>query len=890
MLANVGTRALGDIAAAGVETPVEFIAQLIESAPEEVALGGLGKASRAAGLTGKIVEKVIDPLDEILALKTKGRFTLTHRGGLTPESKAALDVFDTAEAKAASEAEDIATVLTMNPDGSAITSKNRQFLGQLLEQPEQRALLRELNATDQPIHAMDQSYTVSSELVEAAARPVPGVIPDSAARGLKNAGLSEADIPLIRKALEPRTGGTVGSMLDEIIETPGFDVPKQGRKVLKGVLAATEAEDTPKRILAGMRRLSPDLLDDIVSGHFRPQPGDLLIPEVDAPVTTLADIAEKVAKIQGKNVEDVAAAMKADVSSVTRMVDENFNPRRYAQSRLGVWDTLSKAFRERKGFMKQRREMTDAARREMGLVVEPGAPQAMAHIQARRLVNMHNVFNNFAMNPNVARPPMSASEHFLSAGESIVDEAGVAWTKMAGDENMGSLKGLMVRAQEAYEINRMRRVDGGFERFVKELWGGWKFGKTVLAPKTHLRNFFSNAIMAHADGLSPYNLSVYRRARQEIIGKKGVFWDEAKEAGAEWTSGRGTLLREILSDINPDRHTSIYETMAASLPRFANNGVKKAARWMAEGYQDSEAFFKQALYIHHRTNGVGVTEAIRRADTAIINYAKMPHWVKIARSSPVGMPFLSFTYGATPLIAKKALQNPEFFLHYKMFGDAWNQMAMEAAGATKEEMEQFDLTFPGQMAMVMPFRDATTGSLMAFDVARFTPTSGIIPDRVEIPGVPSILENIVGQNPLISETAKQLTGVDPYFKAPIIPISQPGAETGAALAGLEDDPDLMQMLFGDVASEANRARAASAARTALPDLLGGGGSQNLVRSLTGDRTSFLGEPIGPGRALAELLMGPMRNVEEAQLQALLALERQEGVATSVAKKKAKRGD
>ena len=886
MLANVGTRFAGQVAASATELPIEIASQLVESAPEEIALGGIGRASKALGVTQGLKTRLIEPLDELLALKTKGRFTLAHRGGLLPDSKSTLDVFDRAEVRAASEAEDIASVLTLNPDGSAITTKNQQFLGQLLEQPEQRALLRELNATDQVINVADESYTVSSELLGGAARPVPGVIPDSASRGLREAGLSEADIPIIRRALEPRQGGTVGSMLDEIIESPGFNKPREGRKVLKGVLEATAAEATPRRILAGMQRLSPELLDDIVTGRFRPQHGDLIIPEVDAPVTTLADIAEKVAKMQGKNIEDIAAAMKADVSSITRMVDENFNPRRYAAARVGVWDTLSKAFRERKGFMKARREMTDAARREQGLVTTPGAPQAMAHIQARRLVNMNNVFNDFATNPTVTRPAMSTKEVMLATGDSLVDEMGVSWTKMAGDESLGSLKGMMVRSQEAFEINQMRRVQGGFERTVKELWGGWKFGKTILAPKTHLRNFFSNTIMAHAAGLSPYNLKTYARARREIIDKKGAYWNEAKEAGAGWTVGKGTHLREILQDINPDRHGSLFETIGASLPRFVNSGAKKAARWMAEGYQDSESFFKQALYIHYRNKGVGVTDAIRLADDAIINYAKMPQWVKVARSSPIGVPFLSFTYGATPIIAKQAMENPKIFLHYKMFGDAWNQMAMEAAGATAEEMEQFDLTFPGSMMMVMPFRDAATGSLMAFDVARFTPTSGILPDRVELPGLPALLENVVGQNPLLTEIIKQTTGVDPYFKSQIIPQSVPGAETGAALADL--DPDTMQVMFGDVASETNRARAASVARTALPDVLGGGGAQNLIRSLTGERKTFAGDPITPSRAIAELLLGPFRNVDEAQLRALLALEKQEGVATRVARKQASR--
>ena len=674
--------------------------------------------------------------------------------------------------------------------------------------------------------------------------------------------------------MQPRQG--VGSMLDTIIEAPGFDTPRGGRKVLKDVMTQTEGEMVPARVRAGMQRLSPELMEDIRTGNFRPQQGDLIIPEVDAPTATLAEIAESIAKTQRKNVEDVAHAMRSDVNSVTRMIDENFNPRRYANARVGVWNTLSKMFREKKGFMKARSEMTDAARRDMGMVTEPGAPQAMAHIQARRLVNQNNVFNDFAANPQVARPMLTNAEVRLNSGDTLVDELGTAWTKMPMDENLGSLKGLMVRAQEANEINQMRRVEGGFSRFLKQTWAGWKFGKTVLAPKTHMRNFFSNAMMAHAEGLAPTNLKVYARARREIIDKKGAFWDEAKQAGAEWTSGKGTHLRELLQDINPDQHASLYETIGASLPRFMNNGAKKASRWMAEGYQDSEAFFKQALYIKHRMDGVGISEAIRRADDAIINYAKMPQWVKVARSSPIGVPFLSFTYGATPLIAKKAIENPRFFLQYKMFGDAWNQMAMEAAGATPEEMQEFDLTFPGSMAMVMPFRDAATGSLMAFDVARFTPTSSVVP------------ENPIMQNPIFSEIAAQSTGVDPYFKSPFKPVTVPGSDVGAGLAGLEEDPETMQALFGDVESESRRAALEHLARTVLPDLLGGGGSQNLIRSLTGDRTTFLGDPISPERALLELLIGPMRNVEEAQMRAGQALERQGQVADSVQRKKAKR--
>jgi hypothetical protein len=119
-------------------------------------------------------------------------------------------------------------------------------------------------------------------------------------------------------------------------------------------------------------------------------------------------------------------------------------------------------------------------------------------------------------------------------------------------------------------------------------------------------------------------------------------------------------------------------------------------------------------------------------------------------------------------------------------------------------------------------------------------------------------------------------------------MSDPQAEVGADLFDL--DPESRQFLIGDVKDAESAGRWSSIARTALPDLLGGGGAQNFARSLSGDRTTFAGDPITPDRALLELLIGPMRNVEESKMRAGQAMERQDRTATGVAKKKAKRGD
>lgn len=88
-------------------------------------------------------------------------------------------------------------------------------------------------------------------------------------------------------------------------------------------------------------------------------------------------------------------------------------------------------------------------------------------------------------------------------------------------------------------------------------------------------------------------------------------------------------------------------------------GFMEAGEKIADIYQKEEEWAKMAQYTFQRKKGLSPEAARDIAEKATFNYAQVTPFIRRLRESIFGFPFITFTYKATPQIAKTALMHPE---------------------------------------------------------------------------------------------------------------------------------------------------------------------------------------------------------------------------------------
>ncbi len=283
------------------------------------------------------------------------------------------------------------------------------------------------------------------------------------------------------------------------------------------------------------------------------------------------------------------------------------------------------------------------------------------------------------------------------------------------------------------------------------LLGLWKGGKTAWSPWTQSRNFLSNAMLLHLSGMDlfdPRNNATFFRALGEYR-RRGKLWEEASQAGVfrgsfwkaevedlfrQWTgAGQGTPIQRLA-------------VLSGAAPR-ARRILAKPGDW----YQASEHLFKFAKYLYNRERlGLGATEAAEDAVRTIFDYSAVPPIVRWYRQSPLGAPFVTFTYKAIPRLVEATLRHPDkvasliaVFAAIESLGDReplgevspellppWLRPVVQT-GSKVLSLPGIPIT--GRQVLQLPFR-GERGQAMA-NLQYLLPYGGAVPDTPE-PGAP----------------------------------------------------------------------------------------------------------------------------------------------------------
>lgn len=270
---------------------------------------------------------------------------------------------------------------------------------------------------------------------------------------------------------------------------------------------------------------------------------------------------------------------------------------------------------------KKRTDIPDDVREAMGEILEAGYPTAKSLVQLNQATEKAKFFGEVAK----------------QWGKDAVEEG---FEKLPEVKSLGQLAGKYVPKAIFDDIQELTKP---FDNTIsKQLIGAFKYSKVVLNPATHVRNVISNFILNNFEGLSPSRIDIYGKAAKQIA-TKGDLYQEARKAGLGLDTFASQELRSILN----------APEAAGVVGKLKGLGDK-----IANLYQKEEEFAKMAQYIFQRGKGLSPEDAFKVAERATFNYAQVTPFIRKLRESIWGYPFITFTYKATPQVAKTLATKP----------------------------------------------------------------------------------------------------------------------------------------------------------------------------------------------------------------------------------------
>ena len=428
--------------------------------------------------------------------------------------------------------------------------------------------------------------------------------------------------------------------------------------------------------------------------------GGVSISDIEKPLRKVAEPAIKEFKNLGKK------AVQEGLLNERTFYDNfgRYMPRLYKTKEMpeGVVRFFGdkKPIRVNLSRFKRRKDIPEDIRAALGEIKEAGYPTTKGLNQLGQAVERAGFFNK--VNKTFAK-----TKPFKD------------YLRLPDTKALGALSKKYVSKPIYEDIQQFITVASKGERIYKTALGTWKYGKVIANPATHMRNLYSNTILADLGGLSPLRLDIYAQAIKELS-KKGKYYQELKSVSP--ILHETFYAREI-----GDLLKAFETTKGISMFQKARNMLSKLMKKGGDLYQAEEQWHKMALYIFNRKKGVVPEQAAKTAEKWLFNYREVPPLIEVLRGSRVGgalgilsgaYPFITFSYKAIPRIFEVAItRTPRLTKWMKIYH------GIELMGEAPEEEMLPDYMQKG-MFLKLPWKDKT-GRLQYLDLNYILPWGDI---------------------------------------------------------------------------------------------------------------------------------------------------------------------
>lgn len=330
---------------------------------------------------------------------------------------------------------------------------------------------------------------------------------------------------------------------------------------------------------------------------------------------------------------------------------------------------------------KEIRRLADQARRGLGQIQEAGLPSLKGLTEL-----------------GVKEQRLKAFDAYVKSGVPR-DEAIGNLVQLPDNKGLGPLSGKFVPRADANAILKISKVPSPIEDLYNKSLSVWKTFKTAFSPATIARNDLTNFfILNPLGGVGPQRLDIYAKAINEMK-TEGPLYQRAVKQGLDISTQQAAEL------------TSKAKQLYSELP-----GVKKFFstpqlfyKRVQDFYGSQDKFFKIANFVKGVTeDGLSDGAAMARAQFHLVDYSEVPQFVDWLRKSPLGIPFISFTYGVSKPLAKTLLTNPaELSKYVKILNGI---ASLNPTHDTKEKIKSEQIGLPDYQqgygkALRLPFKD-----------------------------------------------------------------------------------------------------------------------------------------------------------------------------------------
>ena len=323
-------------------------------------------------------------------------------------------------------------------------------------------------------------------------------------------------------------------------------------------------------------------------------------------------------------------------------------------------------------------------------------------------------------------------------------------------------KSQWVQRDAELELKAMALIpDLANRTYNKYFMGPWKMSKAILRPAALMRNGFTNEMLNHMGGLPFWRQDIYLKALQGMKGSENKFLGQSlNQHFKDLTGIYGTPLDYSLNDLAQVQQLKYGSNVAEK----ALHGWDTLTKPAITLYSAMEQHAKFAKYLHNLERGLGQKEAAMDAMKWTFNYGEITR--ATARVRTYAAPFFTWQSKVFPLFAESIIKNPIKWTGAIMLYHGIQNAAIEQAGMSKGEWEEFNTQLPDYlnsgMMFPMPWRDSQ-GRLNLLDLTYIVPGFG---DAYQMSGHPY---SQFFQHPLVSiagglQNNKKFSGAPIYYE------------------------------------------------------------------------------------------------------------------------------
>lgn len=296
------------------------------------------------------------------------------------------------------------------------------------------------------------------------------------------------------------------------------------------------------------------------------------------------------------------------------------------------------------------RDWTREERQDMGEIRDGLFRFVTGYMQIQHDIALGRLFERLADNPEIARA--TEMPGFTQVPNTAIEGTGV--------KRYGKLSGMWLRDDVFATVFPMVESSSALMKIYKKCMSYWKEGKTAMNPVSHMNNIVGNLMFAHLAGLPLYRLDVWSDAVKALAGKGDFrlahWFQEAKDHGLLTGSFSQEELDRMLPPELRELAASSKAAPQAAMDKLFNILTLGLRDKLGKAYEFEDVFFKTAIYMYARRNGLGPADAVDYALKFIPTYDDLPGGARVLKNSV--FPFFSWTYKAMPVLISQSLAHP----------------------------------------------------------------------------------------------------------------------------------------------------------------------------------------------------------------------------------------